>query len=87
MEIPVGCSKGHKPDGDAMAETRKVQWESVTPDWWTSCIGYVRQEEGDSWAGYVYRNTRVGKAWTERKPGFASALAAKRWVEREAEDC
>ena len=68
-----------------MPETKKAKWERVSPGWWSSCVGYARLEEGDSWAGYVYRNTRVGKAWTERRPGFATALAAKRWVEREAE--
>ena len=68
-----------------MPETQKVKWERVKPEWWSSCLGYARQEEDGSWSGYVYRNTRVGKAWTERRPGFATALAAKRWVEREAE--
>jgi len=68
-----------------MPETKKVKWERVKLDWWSSCLGYARQEEDASWSGYVYRNTRVGRAWIERRPGFATALAAKRWVEREAE--
>jgi len=69
-----------------MTEIRKVKWERVNAEWWTSSIGHARLEEAGCWSGYVYRNTRVGKAWTERKPGFASAIAAKRWVERQAED-
>ena len=68
-----------------MAELKRVKWERVNTDWWSSCLGDARQEEGDLWSAYVYRNTRVGEAWTERRPGFGSAAAAKLWVEREAE--
>ncbi|HSW48628.1 MAG TPA: hypothetical protein VLH09_00565 [Bryobacteraceae bacterium] len=69
-----------------MDQAERVKWERVNPGWWSSPVGYARLEDGDTWSGYVYRNTRTGKAWTERRPGFSSALAAKRWVEKQAED-
>ena len=63
----------------------KLNWEQVSPKRWTSAVGFVEEENG-VWTANVYRNQRAGKAWTERKPGFATAYDARRWVEREAED-
>ena len=67
-------------------ESSKLYWERISPDWWSSCVGYIRKEEGELWSAYLYHNTRVVVPWTERKPGFRNAGLAKRWIESEAED-
>jgi hypothetical protein len=67
-----------------MAEsTERVFWEQVTQDWWNSPIGYVSFKDG-VWTAYVYRNVRIGQAWTESKTGFRTAARAMQWVENEA---
>jgi len=65
--------------------TAKVVWEKVTPEWWSSPIGYISLEN-DLWTGYVYRNTRIGSSWTEHKKGFRTVARAMHWVEDEAEN-
>ena len=64
---------------------RRLIWERVSLSWWVCGEGYVKQERG-VWAAWVHRNTRVGRKWTEHKPGFGSADGAKRWVEEQAEE-
>lgn len=63
----------------------KLAWEQVSRTRWISAVGYVEEENG-VWTANVYRNQRTGKAWTERKTGFAISADARRWVELEAED-
>jgi hypothetical protein len=58
----------------------------MAPDWWSSSAGYIRLAEDKTWCAYLHRNTRVGRGWTETKPGFRTSDRAKRWIEREAEE-
>ena len=68
-----------------MKQSKSVYWEQVSPTWWSSAVGYVKLER-TLWSAFVYRNQRIGKAWTEQRCGFATASAAMRWVSSEAED-
>lgn len=63
-----------------------VHWEKVTQTYWSASVGYVSEETEGIWTAYVYRNVRSGKSWTDKKPGFVSLSAAKRWVEKNAEE-
>lgn len=69
-----------------MSKPVALKWEKLSPEWWSSQAGYIKMEEGGLWTAYLLRNTRVGKGWTERRPGFRTADKARRWIEREAED-
>ena len=62
-----------------------VHWEKVSPDCWTSTVGYVNKVE-KVWTAHVYRNVNCGRGWTEKKPGFLTVASAKRWVEQNAEE-
>ncbi len=66
-------------------EPARIFWERLTASSWSSPVGYVSEDKG-LWTAYVYRNQRTGRAWTERRPGFQTAAAARRWVENEAEE-
>ena len=66
-------------------QSKGVCWEQVSPTWWSSSVGYVKLER-TLWSAFVYRNQRIGRAWTEQRCGFATASAAMRWVSSEAED-
>jgi len=84
----VSCRRLWHPAGecdnvDLMRRT--LYWEQISLKRWTSASGYVEEENG-TWTANLYRNQRTGKAWTERKTGFAASADARRWVEREAED-
>ena len=62
-------------------------WERLAADTWSSAAGFIKLEEPtNTWCAHLYRNTRVGRGWTETKQGFTTADKAKRWIEREAED-
>ena len=68
-----------------MAEPSKaVNWEQVSPTWWSSSLGYVIQEDG-VWIAHAYHNQRSGTGWTESKRGFRTWVTARRWVESQAE--
>jgi hypothetical protein len=60
-------------------------WELVSPEWFTSELGYVKHEKG-AWTAYLLRNRRTGVGWTEARPGFRTKDRAIRWIELEAED-
>jgi len=66
--------------GEAGADTLGPQTTT-----WISAVGTVLKE-GNLWTGYVYRNQRVGAAFTVTKTGFDTALAAAAWVENNAEN-
>jgi len=68
-----------------MAEKpERIHWDRK-PTTWISAVGTVLKE-GNLWTGYVYRNQRVGAAFTVTKTGFDTALAAAAWVENNAEN-
>ena len=68
-----------------MAEKpERIHWERK-PNTWISPVGTVLKE-GNVWTGHVYRNQRVGAAYTLSKTGFESAMSAAAWVENNAEN-
>jgi hypothetical protein len=65
-------------------KSEPVHWERISKSWWNSAVGCAREERG-IWTAFVYKNTRTGEAYTESKTGFATAMAAKSWVENRCE--
>jgi hypothetical protein len=63
-----------------------LEWERTDPNCWSSCAGVIRLQPDNTWTAYLYRNTRVGKGWTETRSGFLTSDKARRWIEKEAED-
>jgi hypothetical protein len=58
----------------------------MSPEYWSCSAGSIHKELNKTWTAHLYRNTRVGKAWTELKTGFLTPDKARRWIEKEAED-
>ena len=69
-----------------MAKPETLKWDKLAPDWWSSPAGFIRLEEDGFWTAHLNRNTRVGRGWIEKRPGFNSADRARRWIELEAEE-
>lgn len=67
-------------------KSEPLKWDKLSQEWWSSPAGYIRLEEDGFWAAYLNRNTRVGRGWVEKKPGFKTSDRAKRWIELEAEE-
>jgi len=63
-----------------------LEWDKSRPTFWSSVAGTIRRQDNNTWTAYLYRNTRVGRGWTEERAGFLTADKARRWIEREAED-
>jgi len=63
-----------------------LEWDRTRPDCWSSAAGFIMLEDNNTWTAHLYRNTRVGKGWTELRKGYRTADKARRWIEREAED-
>jgi hypothetical protein len=74
------------PKKAAARKLTPLHWDRLAPDWWSSAAGFIRMEKNGTWSAHLYRNTRTGRAWTERKTGFITTDKARRWIEREAED-
>ena len=63
-----------------------LEWDKLSPKYWSSAAGSIRKESNNTWSAHLYRNQRVGKGWTEVRTGFLTADKARRWIEREAEE-
>jgi hypothetical protein len=74
------------PPRKPLPKPTPLEWDKLSPEYWSSAAGSIRKEANNTWTAYLHRNTRVGRGWTEARKGFLTADKARRWIEKEAED-